>query len=372
MCPNWAVMLTRTPINRRLFLALAAALPLAATAARALPGLPPDRVQRTETAIRAEMERQNIPGLSVAVVTDGELKWSSGYGLQDLENQVPARPVTSYRLGSISKPITALAAMQLWEQGRLDLDAPVQKYVPGFPEKPWPVTTRHLLGHLGGVRHYRGDEINITRHYPTLLEGLEIFRAAPLLHQPGSKYAYTTYGYNLVGCVVEGASGRKFTDYLHDRIFKPAGTRSLRPDSVHEIIPNRAQGYRKGVDGRLRNSNLADTSYKIPGGGLCGTVEDLAHLALAVQQGKIVKPETLELMWTRQKLLDGRETAYGLGWALSTRQGEREVAHGGGQQRISTYLYMLPERQCAVALMTNLEGARLGELARQIADAARR
>lgn len=359
-------------MNRRHFLLLAAALPAAAAPTWALPHLPPERLRDIEAAVRAEMERQGIPGLSAAVAAEGELKWSAGFGFQDLENQVPAKPLTSYRLGSIAKPVTALAAMQLWEQGRLDLDAPVRKYVPAFPEKPWPVTTRQLLGHLGGIRHYRGNEINITRQYPTLVEGLDIFKDDPLLHQPGTKYAYTTYGYNLVGCAVESASGMQFPDYLRQHIFRPSGTRDLRVDSVAELIPNRAQGYRKGPDGKLRNSNLADTSYKIPGGGLCGTVEDLARLALAVQAGKLVRPATLELMWTRQKMLDGQETGYGLGWSVNTRNGEREIAHSGGQQRISTLLYTLPEARCAVALMSNLEGAQLTALARQIADMARR
>ena len=354
-------------MHRRAFLSV---LLLSASAAWALPGFPAEVRPKIEAAIRSEMAAQNIPGLSAAVVTGGELKWSGGFGTQDLENAVPAKAVTSYRLGSISKPIAALAVMQLWEEGKVDLDAPVQKYVPTFPQKQWPVTTRQLLGHLGGVRHYRGNEINITRHYPTLTEGLSIFKEDPLLHEPGTKYAYTTYGYTLLGCVVEAASGMRYTDYIRRRIIEPAGAATLREDSVVEIIAHRAQGYRKGPDGKLRNSNLADTSYKIPGGGLCGTVEDLAKLAIAVQYGKIVKPETLKLMWTRQRLADGKETAYGLGWALSERNGEREVAHGGGQQRISTYLLMLPERRTAVALMTNLEGARMGGLARQIADLA--
>jgi CubicO group peptidase (beta-lactamase class C family) len=242
--------------------------------------------------------------------------------------------------------------------------------VPGFPQKQWTVTCRQLLGHLGGVRHYRGDEINSTRYYATLSDGLDIFKADPLLHEPGTRYAYTTYGYNLLGCAVEGASGRGFVELVQERIFKPAGADTLRVDSVAEIIPYRAQGYRKLPGGELRNSNLADTSYKIPGGGLCGSALDLARLAIAVQKGLIVKPATLEQMWARQRLKDGTETGYGLGWTVAIRAGMREVAHGGGQQRISTYLYMLPERGCAVALMSNLEGAQLGGLARQIADIA--
>lgn len=316
------------------------------------------------------MSRQNIPGLSVAIVTDNELRWSKGFGLSDLENFVPAKAATVYRLGSITKPITAVATLQLAERGKLDLDAPVQKYCPAFPEKPWPITARELLGHLGGIRHYRSaEEFNSTRHYSDLVETLDQFKNEPVLHEPGAKFSYTTYGYSVLGCVIEGVSKMSYVDYIRDNIFKPAGMARIRPDDVYAIIPNRAQGYRKTESGALRNSALADTSNKIPGGGFCSTAEDLVRFAIAVQSGVLLKKETTERMWTRQKTRDGQETNYGLGWGLSARNGLREVSHGGGQQRVTTFLYLLPEKGFAVAVMTNLEGvSRLQELARRIAD----
>ena len=143
--------------------------------------------------------------------------------MADVENNVPAGAGTVYRLASISKPITATAVMQLVERGRVDLDAPVWKYVPAFPVKPWPVTVRQLLCHQSGVRHYRGDEISSTRHYVDLTEPLKIFKDDPLLFEPGTRTSYTTYGYNLLGAVVEAASGMKFADYLEANIFRPAG-----------------------------------------------------------------------------------------------------------------------------------------------------
>jgi len=358
-------MIRRPLFHLVLFFLLLASVPLAA---QNLTTLPAATIEKIEQAISTEMSRQNIPGMSVAIVTDHRLRWSNGYGLADLENFVPAKAATVYRLGSISKPITAVAVMQLVERGKINLDAPVQKYVPSFPQKQWPITTRQLLGHLAGIRHYRGDEINITRHYDKLVDGLDIFKNDPLLHEPGTRYSYTTYGYNLLGCVIEGASGMSYMDYVRENIFKPAEMNRMREDNLFEIIPNRAQGYRKTQSGELRNSGLADTSYKIPGGGLCSTVEDLAKFAIAVQTGALVKKETLEQMWTRQKTRDGQETAYGLGWALGERNGRKEVSHSGGQQRVSTLLYMLPGTAAAVALMSNLEGARLMQLARQIAD----
>jgi CubicO group peptidase (beta-lactamase class C family) len=332
-------------------------------AAQRPPGLPPQVIEKVEKAISAEMSRQNIPGLSVAVVTDHQLRWSNGYGMADMENFVPAKSMTVYRLGSVSKPITATAVMQLVERGKLDLDAPIQTYCPAFPKKQWPITTRLLLGHLSGIRHYKDKEIESTRHYTSMVESLEIFKDDPLLFEPGTNFSYTTYGYTVLGCVVEGASGMKFADFVRDNIFRPAGMEHIRVDDVFEIIPNRAQGYQKTKSGELRNSGLADTSYKIPGGGFCSTVEDLAKFAIAVETGVLIKKGTLEQMWTAQKTRAGQSTGYGFGWGIINQNG-----HNGGQQRISTQLYLLPDPGFAVALMANLEGANLSGLARQIAD----
>ncbi len=145
-----------------------------------------------------------------------------------------------------------------------------------------------------------------------------------------------------------------------------------RDDNVFAIIPHRAQGYRRTPAGELQNSPLADTSNKIPGGGLCATALDLARFALALQQGVLLRPETLAQMWTPQKTRDGRETSYGLGWSLSEERGRREVFHTGGQPRVSTLLYLRPQERLAIVLLSNLEGARLIGLARQIADLALR
>ncbi|MFP5264305.1 MAG: serine hydrolase domain-containing protein [Blastocatellia bacterium] len=361
-------MIIRHALSRAALVVLVfASIPASRTAAQ----LPADKIEKIEKAITAEMSRQNIPGLSVAVVTDRSLRWSNGYGLADLENYIPAKSSTVYRLGSISKTITATAVMQLAERGKLDLDAPVQKYCPAFPQKQWPITARQLLGHLAGVRHYKSEaEFLSTRHYNSIVEGMDMFKDDPLLHEPGTKYLYTTHGYSVLGCAVEGASGMKFADYVLANIFKPAGMDTMRVDDVFEIIPNRAQGYFKNQSGQIRNSTLADTSYKIPGGGFCSTVIDLARFAIAAQAGALVKQQTLEQMWTRQKTRDGKETSYGLGWGLSERNGLKEVQHGGAQQRVSTNLYMIPEKGLAVVLMVNVEGASLNALSRQIADIA--
>src|SRR5919109_3491269 len=178
--------------------------------------------------IAAEGHRQSgAPGMSVAVVLDDRLAWSDGFGLADVENDVPARANTVYRIASISKPIAATAVMQLVERGRVSLDDPIQKYVPRFPAKgDQTITVRHLLTHTSGIRHYRGGEMESSREYETVIDALSIFQDDPLLFAPGTKYSYSTYAYNLLGAVVEAASGLNFETYLRTQVWGPAGMTS--------------------------------------------------------------------------------------------------------------------------------------------------
>jgi len=265
--------------------------------------------------------------------------------------------------------------MQLVEKGKLDLDTPVQKYVPSFPTKNFPITTRQLLAHLSGVRHYKRGETERTNHYESLTDALSIFKDDPLEHEPGTRFTYTTFGYTLLGAVIEGASGMTFTDYLREHVFKPAGMQHSYVDDPSVIIPNRCTGYSPKVygifDGNFRNAALMDSSYKIPGGGLLSTAEDLARFAIAAQNGVLIKQETLEQMSKSQKTRDGRETGYGYGWYVGGSTGRQGFWHGGVQPGATSDLWILPKKRFALVILTNLEGGgRLGleTLANQIAD----
>jgi CubicO group peptidase (beta-lactamase class C family) len=323
-----------------------------------------------ETAISVAMHRYGIPGLSAAVAAAGSVRLSAGYGMADLENAVPAAPFTIYRLASVSKPLTATAVLQLAAKGKLDLDAPVQRYVPAYPEKQWPLTCRQLLCHQGGVRQWTDEEFHNTRHYASLTEALEFFKNDPLAFEPGTRTLYTSLGYNLLGVAIENASGQGFLDYMRESVFTPAGMETAGLDDVFALIPHRAQGYQKAGGGDLLNSPLSDTSNRVPGGGLAGTAEDLARFALALHSSALLRQETREQMFVPQRTRDGKPTGYGLGWAVGTQRGRREVYHIGGQPRVSTVLYLLPESDVAVAFLTNLEGVGtpLLELARQVAE----
>lgn len=327
------------------------------------------------TAVLEEMGQRGIPGLSLAIVEAGAVLYEAGFGFADVENGVPARPETVYRLASVSKPMTATAVLKLYEQGRLDLDAPIWRYCADFPEKPWPVTARQLLCHQGGIRHYRPDEPTVTRRLSSFADSLALFRDDPLLFEPGTAVQYSTYGYNLLGCAAAGAAGKGFLALLQESVFEPAGMASARDDDQRELIPGRAQGYVRDAEGRLRNSALTDTSYKVPGGGLSATAADVARFGSALVSGRLLQPATLELMLTRQHTRDGRVTGYGLGLAVAERDGRREASHQGGQERVSTVVYLLADRSVAergraVAILTNLEGVqpRILALARTLAD----
>lgn len=319
------------------------------------------------------MMRHGIPGLSAAVVTERRLRWSAAYGTADLENFVPVTTETVFRLASVTKPMTATALLQLVEAGKVDLDAPIQRYVPAFPAKQWPVTVRHLLSHQSGIRNWTEEEFHNTRRYATIAESLNIFKDDPLLFEPGARTQYTSLGYNLMGAVVEGVSGKTFLQYLAEHVFAPAGMTAARGDDVQAIIPHRAGGYQMTAAGELRNSPISDTSNRTAGGGLVATAEDVGRFASAFQRGILVKPSTAQAAYGRQRTRERQITGYGLGWIVGQGTRRTEVYHTGGQPRVSTVLYMAPRSGIAVVLLCNLEGVStpLLDLAREVADALR-
>ena len=355
-----------------------AVLPSVPATAQTNTTLPIESISKVDAAIASLMSRQNIPALSIAIVEDGNIRFQHAYGMADIENSVPAKPTTVYRIASVAKTITGVAAMQLAEQGRLDLDAPVQKYAPSFPTKAFPITTRQVLAHLSGIRHYKPGEGEHTSHYETLTDALDVFKDDSLEHEPGTRFTYSTFGYTLLGVIIEGASGMTFGEYLRERIFKPSGMQHTYLDDPYDIILNRARGYAPKVygkfDGNVRNAALMDASYKIPGGGLVSTAEDLARFAIALQSGVLIKQETVEQMWRSQKTSDGRETGYGYGWFIDRREGRQpdgSVWHGGVQPGFTSDFWILPRKHFALVILTNLEGGGrlgLGALANQIAD----
>ncbi|HKR63192.1 MAG TPA: serine hydrolase domain-containing protein, partial [Thermoanaerobaculia bacterium] len=309
---------------------------------------------------RAHIADEKIPGMVVGIV-DGNDEWVHAYGLADVENQTAMKIDSSFRLASITKTMTAIAILQLVERGKIDLDAEVQTYVPYFPRKKWPVTVRQLLGHLAGIPHYvnRATEQHIKEHKSTR-ESVEIFENFDLVAEPGTKWSYSSYGYNLLGAVIEQASGQSYGDYMRANIFAPLGMTSTRLDDPIALIPNRVRGYQL-IDGQLANSEFIDVSSRFAAGGLRTTVPDLLRLARGMMSGKLITPEHFELLSTSMQTRDGKLTGYGMGVfihpapGLSDTGGRFAISNNGGQQETRTFLMMFPKRGVAFATAMNAE-----------------
>ena len=322
-------------------------------------------------AIVCDQLAGKIPGLQVAVAVGGKLVWSEAFGYADLAREVPVTAETQFRIGSVSKPLTAAAVALLYEQGKLDLDAPVQRYVPSFPDKGYPITTRQLAGHLAGIRHYRGDEFLRNRHFDTVLEGLAIFQGDLLLSPPGTKFSYSSYGWNLISAVVEGAAGQDFLTYMSRNVLRPLGLTHTAPDRVDSLIPNRTRFYERGADSGFVPAPPVDNSYKWAGGGFLSTAEDLVRFGSALLEPGFLKAATLELLFTSQKTTPGEPTGYGVGWFVATDgRGHRWVSHGGGSVGGTTAFSVDRDSRVVVAITSNLTGASLqaGEAIRAVFD----
>ena len=314
-----------------------------------------------DSLVTAAMHTQQVPAMTVAIARADRLVYSHAFGTADLENGVPATTETLIRTASIAKPITAVATMTLVEAGKLDLDAPVQRYCAPFPLKQWPITIRELLSHTSGIRHYNEGELENTRHFRWMADGFVLFANDPLLFPPGTGYQYSTYGYSVVGCAVEGASGTRFQDYVMQHVLRPAAMTHTFVDDVFEIVPHRARGYQK-VQGAVKNAVLMDSSYKIPGGGYVTTAEDLARFGQALLAGRLLRPATLTEMWTATKV-SGADS-YGLGFQI--REGGKWIRHTGGQSGTTTRLLIIPQARLSLALLANMDGVALEDLERAI------
>lgn len=358
-----------TPPLRRLIAALglvALLLPLTLHAQQA-PAPHADRIADAHAQVEAAMAEHGFPGLAIAVAVDGERVWAEGFGYANVEHRVPVWPdVSTFRIGSISKPLTAVAVAQLYADGRLDVDAPVQRYVPSFPEKAYPVTTRQLGAHLGGIRHYRDEEFLLAEAFPTVADGLTIFQDDSLEHEPGTQYLYSSYGWNLISAVIEGASGEDFLGYMDRHVFGPLRLYDTMPDVPAQITPHRVAFYVQEEDGKLMNAPHVDNSYKWAGGGFLSTVDDLLTFADALLGDAFLSPEAKNLLFTEQQTTTGEGVDYGFGFFVrEDDDGRRVVGHTGGSVGGTSILLMQPGTGVVLAMCINQSGADL-DVARAI------
>ncbi|WP_173003191.1 serine hydrolase [Chitinophaga sp. SYP-B3965] len=305
-------------------------------------------------------QKQHIPGISVCVGNREGILWAQGFGYADLENSIPVTPDTKFRLGSVSKLLTSLAVGLLYQQGKLALDSPVQHYLPEFPQKRYPITSRQLAGHTAGIRHYRGsDPLSVPKRYLSVTEGLTIFKDDSLLFKPGSSYNYSTYGFNLLSAVIESAAGKDFLSYMRDSIFTPLGMKGTIADYSDSIIPNRVRFYERRK-GKWVNAALVDNSYKWAGGGFLSTPKDLVNMARGLLNHNLLRKETVDLLFTPQYLSNGDNTHVGIAWRIDEdKQGRRMLHHGGLIDGGRTFVLVYPESGIIVAITANMSGVNI-------------
>jgi CubicO group peptidase (beta-lactamase class C family) len=317
-------------------------------------------IETARSFIDSLQTSQHIPGISVCVGNREKIIWAEGLGFADLENKVPVNIQSMFRLGSVSKVLTSLAVGRLYQQGKLNLDAPIQKYLPDFPEKQYSFTARQLAGHTAGIRHYKNnDPIATPRRYKSVMESLPIFSNDSLLFKPGTAYAYSSYGYNLLSAVLEAAAGRDFLSYMRDSIFVPLGMTNTFPDYSDSILPGRVRFYESSKNG-LVNAALVDNSYKWAGGGFLSTPVDLVNMIRGLLNHQILDERTVKLLFTPQRLENGTSTNVGIAWRINeTRRGVKYIHHGGLIDGGRTFVFFYPDSGYIFAITANISGARL-------------
>lgn len=328
----------------------------------------PSVLTEATSFIDARLSERPSSGLSIAIVQNGKIE-AAAFG--EREPGQPATPNTVYRLASVTKMFTATAILQLRDAGKLELDDEIQKHLPRYPRQKWPMTIRQLLGHLSGIANYKnrdGPEGNIQKTLSTK-QSLAIFDKWPLVAKPGEKYTYTSYGYNVLGAIVEKLSGLSYGDYLERHITGPAEMKHTVLDDPAVPCTERARGYKpRGKE--LVASKSVNVMSRFAGGGTRGTVIDMARFGKSLLGGELVPPSTLFEM--QRSMVDGEGliTDYGMGMSVYPLNGRPVAAHAGQQPETSTLLLLYPADDLVIALATNVEeqGSLLFEIAGYLAE----
>jgi len=318
--------------------------------------------------VRGEMEQQHIPGVALLVSRAGKTVQAEGFGLCNVELQVPVKPETIFQSGSVGKQFTATAVMMLVEEGKVGLDDPLTKYFPDAPANWNEVTVRELLSHTAGFGDYP-DKFDFRKDW-TEDELLKIVEGIPLAYPPGTKWDYSNLGFLTLGILIHRVTGEFYGDFLQQRIFQPLGMHTTRIISEADIIPNRAAGYRL-VKGELKNQEwVAPMVNPTADGSLYFSVLDLAKWDAALYTEKLLKQSSLDQMWTPAKLKNGHPNndGYGFGWFIGDRHGHRVISHDGAWQGFKTAIARYVNDQLTVVVLANLAEAKPDEIAEHVAD----
>jgi CubicO group peptidase (beta-lactamase class C family) len=317
---------------------------------------------KVDAYVAAEMRAEKIPGLALAIVRDGKTIKSLGYGLANLELDVPVKPETIFQTGSVGKQFTATAVMMLVEDGKIRLDDPIGRYLSGAPARWKNITVRNLLTHTSGIHDYETESlkkkgaafINLRNDY-TEDELFKKFSGLPLDFPPGSKWSYSNSGYVLLGILIHKVTGQFYGDVLQERIFRPLGMSYTRIISEADIIPNRAAGYRL-VNGGIKNQEWVSPMLNTTAdGALYTNIVDMARWDAALYTEKLLKKGSLDQMWTAVCLNDGKTADYGFGWDVTSVNGHRLIEHGGAWQGFTAQISRYVDDKFTVIVLTNLD-----------------
>ncbi|HTH36821.1 MAG TPA: serine hydrolase domain-containing protein [Pyrinomonadaceae bacterium] len=316
--------------------------------------------------IRAEMERQKIPGVSLAVVRDGKPLIVKGYGFANLEHQIHVKPETIFQSGSVGKQFTATAVMLLVEDGKIGLDEKISKYLGDVPDAWKNITIRQVLSHTSGMTDYPTD-FDFRRDY-TEDELLKRAKEIPLAFQPGEKWSYSNLGFVTLGVIINKVTGKFYGDLIQERIFKPLGMTTARVISEADIVPNRASGYRL-IKGDVKNQDWVSPSLNTTAdGALYMTALDMIKWDDALRNGKILKKSSLDAMWAPVKLNNGQSHPYGFGWAVRSVNGHRVIEHGGAWQGFKAHIARYVDDNLTVIVFANLAQTNQVRLANGVAQ----
>jgi len=302
----------------------------------------------------AFIENYNIPGMQLSVSSKNNTIFSEGFGYSDVENEKKVNPQTRFRIASVTKPITAAAMIKLASEGKLDLDADVRTYVPSFPEKKHTLTTRQLAGHLGGIRDYFEisiDEVIKNPHFENATEAINVFKNDTLMAKPGNQYLYTSFGYNLLGAAIEGASGQTYLEYMQDNIWKPLLMSNTYGDIADSTMINKTKFYYPNE----AEAEPYDLSYSHASGGLISTTEDLLKFGNELLYGHIFESSFKNKLFETQYTTDKSPTNYGLGWYIGKDLNGHKIWYHVGQGPSSgAVLILYPDEGIVISLLANM------------------
>ena len=305
------------------------------------------------------VKNKDFVGVVAGFSVDGKSVWKAPAGLSNLQTKKAMETKTIMRIASIAKPMTAIAIMQLYEQGKIDLDKPIQTYLPDFPKKnEGEITVRNLLNHTSGIGGYKNKESGNKIHYENLTDAATVFQDRKLEQTPGTTFSYTTYGYVVLGLIIEKVSGETYETYMSENVWEKAKMVNTGVEDIRQTMPNKTEFYHKKSKKKIKKGKLNDLSNRVPGGGLYSTLEDLLRFGRAVINHDLVKESTLKMMLEKPDVQnDGNP--YGLGWTLYGNNSKygNVFGHAGEQTGAAAQLMILPDVNTVVVVIGNTSGS---------------